>query len=88
MSLLLAHLSVEPGEGIGVCVGVATVIGVGDALADGVGVGTCAAFALVVGYIEDAATVPDTQGGSRHTVRTRSLADGNRFWPVPPYEVY
>lgn len=88
MSLLLAHLSVDPGEGIGVCVGVATVIGVGEVRVDGVGIGTCAAFALVVGYIEDAATVPDTQGGSRQTVRTRSLSADSRFWPVPPFEVY
>lgn len=88
MSLLLAQLEVVPGEGLGVCVGVSTVIGVGDALSDGVGVGTCATFALVVGYIEDAATTPDRQGGSRHIVRTRSLTEGSRFWPVPPYEVY
>lgn len=88
MSLLLAQLEVNPGEGVGVCVGVATVVGVGDMLSDGVGIGACAAFAVVIGYIEDAATMPDTKGGSKHAVKTRSLSADSRFWPVPPYEVY
>lgn len=58
------------------------------AVVPGEAVGTCAAFAMVVGYIEDAATMPDRQGGSRTIVRSRSLSADSRFWPVPPYEVY
>lgn len=88
MSLLLSQLVVVDGEGIGTCAGVATVIGVGALSIDSAGVGACAAFAVVIGYGEDAATTPDTAGGSRQSVRTRSLSAGNRFWPVPPYEVY
>lgn len=88
MSLLLSQLVVNPGDGIGVCTGAATVIGVGLAIAEFDGVGTCAAFATVIGVGDDAATMPDTQGGSRHTVRTRSLSVSTRFWPVPDYNPY
>lgn len=89
MSLLLARLQTGgPGDAVGVCAGIATVLGVGEELLSIDGVGTCAGLSLVLGYGEDAATMPDTQGGSRHTVRTRSLSVSTRFWPVPDYNPY
>lgn len=89
MSLLLARLSTGgPGDAVGVCAGIATVLGVGEGLLSIDGVGTCAGLSLVIGYGEDAATTPDTTGGSRSTVRTRSLSVSTRFWPVPDYHVY
>lgn len=89
MSLLLARLQTgSPGDAVGVCAGFATVLGVGDALLSIDGVGMCAGLSLVLGYGEDAATTPDVQGGSRQTVRERSLSTATRFWPVPDYKPY
>ncbi|MDH5738721.1 MAG: hypothetical protein OEY77_00180 [Nitrospira sp.] len=86
MSLLLAQ-SVQDGTPVftvGVCEGVAFVVGVG---VNGirVGVGFCLGLATVIGVGIDG----DAVGGTRQFVRKVYETDPpNRFWPDPSIHTY
>lgn len=86
MSLLLAS-SLPVGtrvSAVGLCLGVATVLGVG---INGYpsGVGLCVGQATVIGIGRDG----DAVGGSRQMVRTVYETDPpNRFWPDPSIHTY
>lgn len=70
--------------GIGVCAGVATVVGVGLNGFPG-GVGFCLGLATVVGTGIDG----DAVGGARQLVRQVYETDPpNRFWPDPSIHTY
>lgn len=87
MSLLLAQGTIDPGivaPGVGQCLGLATVLGVGVIGFRGA-IGLCVGRVTVLGVGLDG----DAVGGSRTLVRTIYETDPpNRFWPDPSVHTY